>query len=927
MMRYPCQGMRYRLITTLVVLSGIAHGQLDDVEELGLRIAYGFEVGLYADQTLAPDVYSMTIDPSGQVVISSRGYIRRLIDSDGNGRAESHVQIVESGPGAMGMLFINERTLLTSEGGSFNRYTDRNGDGVFNSKPEKIAQFRGGEHGLHAIRKDKEGRIYLIGGNDANFRGHAELSGGDSAWIEGGALIRYSAELKDPVILCHGFRNPYDFDFDSKGEIYTYDSDCEREFLLPWYSPTRLYRVQLGAHHGWRLPGWKRGWKRPDYYFDSVEPIVNVGRGSPTGVTVYRHTAFPPEYRDAVFYCDWTFGKVYCTHPDADLEALRSHQANIFLESTGISGFAPSDIELAADGSLFVAVGGRGTTGSVYHIKAKTPLKGARSLPVGTVVDGDMRTPSEKTAPLDILANHGFNVEGFQAERVQIVATEIDQVMLSASLGKRMKLLRMMMRGLGDWNLNKPSHEVFTGYELSENTIFEEEHAELLTLCRNSPRALLHSLDPDERREAARLSAMLRDPDPITASRIIDAITEKTPAEDDFHYLCCLACIKAPFTGEQVQRIAHAVIALDGKTGGQQMRTKQTYIDRLNEVVARIAKKAPLYQKLIDNDGFARPNHASIACSFPQPYLNRAGEVFFSAVQASPDAGWKEDVIGLFEHMGADVSFPVIRRLAGYPGLRDECVMLLARSPTESDRKLLLDAVTSPREKVSRMAAQGLGKLSPSIISPKGSQRGTDELIALFRSSAKEDTLPLIEQAVGQPFKSREDADEWVLRVYPAVALAVGIGSEKKQDDWPRIFSEVDWNSGDSEQGKRIFALRACAACHQSSNALGPALAGVSRRLSPADLFMAIAMPDADVPPAYRVSEFIMQDGTKHIGRIAFNSADGVIVRTGPSTTVRLDENLITEQNDWRGSLMPEGLLAGLDSKQLANLYAYLKTL
>jgi len=86
-------------------------------------------------------------------------------------------------------------------------------------------------------------------------------------------------------------------------------------------------------------------------------------------------------------------------------------------------------------------------------------------------------------------------------------------------------------------------------------------------------------------------------------------------------------------------------------------------------------------------------------------------------------------------------------------------------------------------------------------------------------------------------------------------------------------------------------------------------------------------LPDADVPPAYRVSEFIMKDGSKHIGRIAFTSADGVIVRTGTSTTVRLDETLIVEQNDWRGSLMPKGLLAGLDLTQLADLYAHLKTL
>ena len=919
--------MRCRLITLLTVFSGIANGQLDDLPQLGLRIVPGFEVSLFADQAIAPDVYSMTIDPSGGVVISSRGYIKRLIDEDGDGRADSDVRISESRAGAMGMLFVDRQTLLTSEGGSFNRYTDPDGDGKFDPTPEKIAQFRGGEHGLHAIRKDAQGRIYLIGGNDANFRGHGGIAGGKSGWIEGGALLRYSKQLQDPVVLCHGLRNPYDFDFDSKGEIYTYDSDCEREFLLPWYAPTRLYRVKLGAHHGWRLPGWKRGWKRPDYYFDSVEPLVNVGRGSPTGVAVYRHTAFPPEYRDAVFYCDWTFGKIYFTHPDADLEELKDHAAGVFMESTGITGFAPTDIEVAPDGSLFVAVGGRGTTGSVYHIRAKKPLKGAGPLPIGRVAEGNLRHGPATGGTLGILNRNGGNAGEFNVEAVRLVAGEMDRMVLEAPLEKRMTFLRLIMRALGDWNLDKPSREAFAGYELSGSEIFEQEHAELMDLCRNSPRALLHSLDPDERREAARLSAMLRDPHPITAGRMLDAITAETPAQDDFHYLCCLACITSPLKDKQVQRIANAILALDVKTGGLQMRTKQTYVDRLNEVVARIAKRAPIYQELVRCGGLPRPNHAGIAAAFPQPFLSQAAQVFFIAVQSMPEAGWGGNVIGLFEHMEADATFPVLRRLAVRPGLRDECVRLLARSPKESDRKLLLDAITSPREKVSRIAAQGLGKLSPPVILPTGSGNGTDELIALFRSSAREDTLPLIGLAAGKTFNDRKAAEEWLVVEHPAVALAVGLGNARQQDDWPTVFGKVDWKSGDSVRGRKLFALRACAACHQAANALGPDLAGVARRLSPVDLFKAIAMPDADVPPAYRVSEFIMKDGSKHIGRIAFTSADGVIVRTGTSTTVRLDETLIVEQNDWTGSLMPKGLLVGLDLNQLADLHAYLKTL
>ena len=908
------------MIMAVLLTAGNACGGFDDIPQLGLRIAPGFEISLFADHALAPDVYSMTLNPSGDVVISSRGYIKRLTDENGDGRADGAVLIAESKAGAMGMLFVDRTTLLTSEGGSFNRYRDPDGDGIFDPKPERIAQFRGGEHGLHAIRKDAKGRVFLIGGNDANFKGHADIANGGSGWIEGGALVRYSAELKDPVVLCHGFRNPYDFDFDSKGGIYTYDSDCEREFLLPWYTPTRLYRVQAGAHHGWRLPGWKRGWKRPDYYLDSVKPMVNVGRGSPTGVAVYRHTAFPPEYRDAVFYCDWTFGRVYFTRSDVDLEELSVPVAEIFIESTGTAGFAPTDIEVAPDGSIFISVGGRGTTGSVYHVRAKDPVPGSRPIPVGEVVhDGLEGALPVPRGVLGILQDHGGIVDGFNAEAVQFVAGELDRMILKEPLEKRMNFVRLLMRALGDWNLSKPSREAFAGYELSSNEIFGQDHAELLGLCRNSPRALLHALDPDERREAARLSAMLRDPHPISAGRMLDAITRDTPPQDDFHYLCCLACIASPLNDEEIVRVADAILALDRKTGGMQMRSKQTYIDRLNEVIARIAERAPIYEVLCQRAELARPNHAGIAAAFPEPFLSRASGIFFTAVESIPEAGWSQDVIGLFADMDARDSAPVLRRLAGQPGLRDECVKLLARAPQEIDRHLLLSASTSPRAEVSTIALKGLGKLAP--------KADADHLIALFGFSVKDVSLPLIGRVAGQEFTNRAAAERWLMAAHPDVALAVGIGEGHQQTDWPGFFRKVDWSTGNVARGRELFALRACAACHQSASALGPDLSGVTKRFSPVDLFTAIAMPDADVPPAYRVSVFTMKDGSRHIGRIAFTSADGVIIRTGTATTVRLDESDIAAQKDWAGSLMPKGLLAGLDLLQLADLYSYLKTL
>ena len=162
---------------------------------------------------------------------------------------------------------------------------------------------------------------------------------------------------------------------------------------------------------------------------------------------------------------------------------------------------------------------------------------------------------------------------------------------------------------------------------------------------------------------------------------------------------------------------------------------------------------------------------------------------------------------------------------------------------------------------------------------------------------------------------------------YPKIADSIISEQKNINIDWNQLFSKVDWSQGDEKRGRIIFSQRACESCHLSTNALGPDLSGVAKRLSPNDLFHSIANPNDNVPPAYRATAFTMKDGTKKVGRIAFYSADGVIVRTGPEKTIRLDEKDIANQKDWTTSIMPEGLLIGLTEAQLADLYWYIKTL
>ena len=75
------RSLRWLLVLTLL-LAACSPSRADT--QLGLRVPPGFEVTECADSKLANDIFCMTLDPHGRVVVSGRGYIRTLIDDDGD---------------------------------------------------------------------------------------------------------------------------------------------------------------------------------------------------------------------------------------------------------------------------------------------------------------------------------------------------------------------------------------------------------------------------------------------------------------------------------------------------------------------------------------------------------------------------------------------------------------------------------------------------------------------------------------------------------------------------------------------------------------------------------------------------------------------------------------------------------------------------
>ena len=176
----------------------------------------------------------------------------------------------------------------------------------------------------------------------------------------GGEIYRSDDDGQTWKRVAAGFRNEYDFAFNRDGELCSFDSDMEWDVGLPWYRPVRVVHCPLGVEFGWRNGSAK--W--PTYYFDSLPAILDVGRGSPTGVTFYQAGQFPADFHDRMLICDWSQGRILAVK----LERAGASYKAVADELVTGQPLNCTDIEVGPDGAVYFTTGGRGTQGGLYRV-------------------------------------------------------------------------------------------------------------------------------------------------------------------------------------------------------------------------------------------------------------------------------------------------------------------------------------------------------------------------------------------------------------------------------------------------------------------------------------------------------------------------------------------------------------------------------
>jgi putative heme-binding domain-containing protein len=139
-----------------------------------------------------------------------------------------------------------------------------------------------------------------------------------------------------------------------------------------------------------------------------------------------------------------------------------------------------------------------------------------------------------------------------------------------------------------------------------------------------------------------------------------------------------------------------------------------------------------------------------------------------------------------------------------------------------------------------------------------------------------------------------------------------------------------DFSTASLENGKELFAIRACSACHAvdgNTDLIGPNLKGAGKEFSQEEILEEIKDPSNRIKPGMIATRITKKDGKILLGRIVYSDAAQISIMLIGNQIVQVPRAEIASANEELKSLMYENLLAGLSEEEIKNLLNYISSL
>ena len=302
------------------------------------------------------------------VEIVRRDEIRLIEDSDNDGYADRSTLFAGGFNSIQGLefhdaqVFVMHAPLLT-------RLKDTDGDGKADERVDLIK-------GLGLPPEDNSNRLHCANGVVAGHDGWLYLAlgdrgcdvkrpEGDRLLFQQGGILRCRHDGTDLHVFSTGLRNIYDVALDDELNVFVRDNENDGgDYMI------RVNHCFFGSDHGYPY----HYYERPD---EPMRPLADLGRGSSAGGTAYLEAAFPAEYQQSLFFCEWGRAVVryHKTRKKSSFAAMTEVDFAAGADNDPY-GFKPTDLVVDRDGSLLISDWGDGQRpkrgrGRIYRISFK----------------------------------------------------------------------------------------------------------------------------------------------------------------------------------------------------------------------------------------------------------------------------------------------------------------------------------------------------------------------------------------------------------------------------------------------------------------------------------------------------------------------------------------------------------------------------
>jgi putative membrane-bound dehydrogenase-like protein len=277
------------------------------------------------------------------------------------------------------------------------KFTDTDGDDKADKKEILFQGINGiqDDHGVHALTLGPDGRFYFSMGNAAktifdNKNNIVKTIQGtpiDPAHFMQGLILRGNLDGSGIEVLGQNFRNNYECTVDAYGNIWQSDNDDDGN------RGTRINYILEYGKYGYKDELTNASWQTFRTNWEDSIPLrhwhlndpgvvpnmLQTGSGSPCGMAVYEGNLFPELIGD-LLHAEALHNVIRAYHPVSKGAGKEATIKNILIQKED-NWFRPVDVNIAPDGSIFVAdwydpgVGGHYAgdqlKGRIYRISPK----------------------------------------------------------------------------------------------------------------------------------------------------------------------------------------------------------------------------------------------------------------------------------------------------------------------------------------------------------------------------------------------------------------------------------------------------------------------------------------------------------------------------------------------------------------------------